>query len=89
VRFLLAFLLFLSFRDLPVTEDALLDLLRSLDDRIYRLENGGAIAGQISLGPVITIGDGDVEIKVVDTGGTGRNVVFRNTLSGATYTITL
>lgn len=77
----------MSERRIPSTQNRSRDTLRDLEERIYRLENGGATAGLISFGDAIQVGD--VEIRVTDAGGQNRNLVFRNVLTGATSTINL
>lgn len=72
---------------MPVNITALPDMLRAINDRLQRLEQGGAIAGRISFGPVIQIGD--IQITIIDGAGTHRTIEFRNLLSGATSTIVL
>jgi hypothetical protein len=76
-----------SFRQVPTDDTAMKAFLTDLVDRLIRLENGGAIAGQVSFGPVIQIGD--VLITITKGVGTHRNVVFKNVLSGTTSTIVL
>jgi hypothetical protein len=79
-----------SYRKNPISEQALAELLRNYEDRIGRLEQGGATAGEISLGEKIHIGGNlDVEVVVADTGGNHRTVTFRNPLNGVTHVITL
>ena len=77
----------MSYRSIPSQGEELKRFLQELSDRVQRLDEGGALAGQISLNSVIQIGD--VLVSVTDAGGTSRNLVFTNTLSGASYTINL
>ncbi len=77
----------MSDRRLSPTGDRLRDQLRRLEERIYRLENGGATAGRLSFDTAIQISD--VEIQVSDAGGDSRTVTFRNVLTGTISTINL
>lgn len=77
----------MSFRDIPVEGDEMAGLLREILDRLDRLENGGAVAGIVSFGPVLLIGD--VSVSVVNSGGLNRNLIFKNVLTGASSTVTL
>lgn len=77
----------MSDRRIAVGSTALADTLRDILDRLDRIDQGGAIAGRISFGPVIQIGD--VQISILTGVGTQRTVEFRNLLSGATSTIVL
>ena len=83
----------MSERRIPTSDDRAASLLKSLSDRIYRLENGGALRGLVSFDSTVQIGD--VRISVVNTGGLNRNVVFQevdaagNPVVGHSYTITL
>lgn len=75
------------FRSSPTTAEGLVSLLREIDDRFVRLENGGAIAGEISLGTTIHVGG--LELKVTDAGGGHRNLTFRNPVNNLTFVISL
>lgn len=77
----------MSFRDIPIEGEEMAQLLRDMLDRLDRLENGGAIAGIVSFGRVIQVGD--VRVSVVDTVGNNRDLVFENVLTGTSFTITL
>lgn len=83
----LAALAALSFRDIPVEGEEMAQLLREIIDRLEALENGGAIRGIVSFGPVIQVGD--VRVRVVQTTGDNRDLEFENVLTGASFTITL
>lgn len=61
----------MSDRRLPSGDDALSAFLQDLADRVSRIENGGAIAGEISLNSTVRIGDvnvvtGDGSIEFAD-----------------------
>lgn len=75
-------------RTIPTSDSAFKELLQEILDRIYRIENSGPIAGVVSFS-ADGIQIGDVSISVVDTGSNNRDVVLRNTLTGATDTIHL
>jgi hypothetical protein len=81
----------MSDRRVSATDERMRDLLRDVLERLYRLENGGAIAGRVSFGSEIEIGGdiGGVEITVSDIGGGGKTVTFRNMTTGSTFTINL
>jgi len=64
------------FRQLSASDEQARNLLRGIVDRLEALERGGAIAGRISLGTAVLIGD--VEVTVADTGGGHRTVTFRS-----------
>lgn len=70
----------MSDRRLSTSDDELRDLLQDIVDRLYRLENGGAISGLVSFDKTIQIGD--VRISIVDTGGLSRQVVFQEVDAG-------
>lgn len=63
------------------------DWQRRIEERLYRLENGGAIAGNIGLDSKFTIGT--VQVEVVDLGGGSVNLVFTNLVTGSKNTISL
>lgn len=75
------------------------DLLRDFEDRLQRLEGGGALAGHVSFGSVLDIGadltaggTGGVEIEVTpypDEFSAGRRITFTNMLTGSTSVIDL
>jgi len=69
------------------------DWMRRVEDRLDRLENGGAIAGVVSFDTGIELGGeltlGGVRIDITDTGGGSREVVFTNLVTGSTSTIPL
>jgi hypothetical protein len=69
------------------------DWMRRVEDRLERLENGGAVSGLISFDGAIDLGGdlsgGGVRFDVIDTGGGGREVVLTNLVSGSTSTIAL
>lgn len=77
----------MSDRRIPTSDQRLAKFLQDLSDRLYRLENGGAIAGVVSFGSQIRIGG--VEITIEDAGGGALNVVFTNLQTGATSVINL
>lgn len=77
----------MSDRRVPTQDQALASILREILDRLHKVENGGAIAGQVSFGEKIQIGD--VLVSVTHGAGTARNVVFTNVLSGTSFTIPL
>lgn len=77
----------MSFRSIPAEGDEAAHLFREILRRLDAIENGSAIAGQVSFGPTIQIGD--VLVEITNGVGTHRNIVFTNVLSGATSTITL
>lgn len=77
----------MSDRRTPESNDWLTAALKRIEDRLWRLENGGATAGVLSLGDTIYIGT--VQIQVVETGPTSANLVFTNIQSGASYSISL
>lgn len=69
------------------------DWMREVEDRLDRLENGGAIAGRVSFDSEIVLGGdvagGGVLVQVVDAGGGARDVIFTNLSTGSTDTISL
>lgn len=73
------------------TESRSKDWIRRMEDRLDSVEHGAFLGGVVSFGSVLEIGgdNGGVIVEVVDTGNDGRNVVFTNNLTGASYTITL
>lgn len=77
----------MSERDRPTEDTRMLNWMRNIEARIERLENGGAIAGRLSLASEIQIGD--VVVTIVDAGGNSRTVRFRNSLTGSMYDIPL
>lgn len=77
----------MSYRDQPTTEQRLEAWMREVNDRLYKLENGGATAGRISFGDTIVIGT--VQVQVVPGVGLAVDLVFTNLLTGATSTIPL
>lgn len=77
----------MSYRDIPVAGEEMAGLLREILDRLTDLENGGAIRGIVSFGPVIRIGD--VKVSVVATTGDNRDLIFENVLTGAQSIVTL
>lgn len=62
-------------------------LLHDIHDRIYRLENGGALRGEVSFEKVIRIGN--LQLEAVDDGPDRVNVVLTNVRTGSTVTIPL
>lgn len=56
-------------------------LLREIMDRLERLEKGGALAGRISLGPEIQIGD--IAVSITDGDDPLRFLTFRNVIDGS------
>lgn len=77
----------MSDRRIAVADTALADTLRDIFDRLQRLEQGGAIAGRVSFGPEIQIGD--VTIRITAGAGSQRTVHFINVVSGVESTIVL
>lgn len=75
----------MSKRRISNPDTAARDTLREIEKRLRRLENGGAIAGEISLSSKISIGT--VGIEVVDDGPESVSVVLTNLRTGSTYTI--
>jgi hypothetical protein len=73
-----------SFRVLPNTDEEAKGLLREILDRLDRLENGGAIAGRVSFGPVIQIGD-----VLVTAATDGTSLTLTNVLTGDTRVLTI
>lgn len=71
----------------------MLDQLRDFEQRLNRLENGGAIAGRLSFGSVVTFGGETgapaVELAVIDVGGGVIHLVFTNTVTGVSATTVL
>lgn len=69
------------------------DWQRSIEDRLYRLENGGPTAGTLGLGTKVTLGDGiefpAVSIEIESDGAGGVNVVFSNLKTGSTSVVNL
>ncbi len=81
----------MSFRKVPVPQTRARDQLRDIEDRLAKLERGGATAGQASFGPSIIIGGAALAVSVVvaDTGGGGKTVTFKNLATGSTSVINL
>jgi hypothetical protein len=71
----------------PTDDEAMSAWMRDFGDRLSRLELGLGFVGPLSLPSSVLLGD--VSIEVLPTTGNGRKVVFTNTLTGATNTITL
>jgi hypothetical protein len=80
-----------SFRDRPQDDEALKATLRDIEDRLRKIEAGTTLTGRVSFGNTIFLAGGEVQVTVTPRPGhvNGRLVVFTNTLTGATSTITL
>lgn len=65
----------------PSVDTALTAYLRDLSDRVSRLENGGAIKGQVSFDPTIRVGG-----VAIETATDGSTIAFRDASTGATIT---
>lgn len=77
----------MSDRRLSDSQNRARDWQRNIEERLNRLENGGAIAGNIGLASKITVGT--VQIEVVDLGGGSVDLVFTNLVTGSTSTVAL
>lgn len=77
----------MSDRRLSESKNRARDWQREIEERLYRLENGGAIAGNIGLAAKLTIGT--VQVEVVDLGGGSVDLVFTNLATGSTSTVNL
>lgn len=69
----------MSFRAIPAVGGELEAFLRTLSDAVDRLQNGGAIKGEISLNDAIRIGDVNV---TVTSDGDQRTLTFTNAITG-------
>ena len=74
----------MSDRRVARENDRATEWMKQVEQRLWRLENGGATAGIISVGNTFIIGN--VQIQVVDAGGENVDLVFTNLTTGATST---
>lgn len=72
------------FRRVPTSDDAAVKLFQDIEDRLTRLESGGAIRGNISLSKEHRLYD--VQVEVIDIGGGHREVRYTSP-AGVTSTI--
>lgn len=68
----------MSFRGVPTPNEALAAFLQTLRDDVDRLQNGGAIKGQVSFDPIIQIGG-----MFITVSPDGSQVTFTDAATGA------